>query len=158
MSFIQHLGPVGTISAYEYSYDSSGNRLSQVETNAGRTEETTYTYDPVNRLETVSYPDRTVEYTYDLAGNRTRELTTGAETSDEKFHYDAINRLERITDTTTGAELTRYAYGNTTTKTKAGVTTTFLYDIRDQLGEVQQGANILGRYGYVFLSTRSGPL
>jgi len=151
MTFIQHLGPAGTISAYEYTYDSNGNRLSQIETNAGRTEETKYTYDTVNRLETVSYPDRTVAYEYDQAGNRTRELTTGAETSDETFHYDAINRLARITDTVTGAELTRYAYdanGNTISKTAGGVTTNFLFDIRDQLGEVQQGTNILGRYGY----------
>jgi len=151
MTFIQHLGPAGTISAYEYSYDANSNRERQVETNAGRTETTEYTYDFVNRLTAVAYPDRTVAYEYDLAGNRTRELTTGAEASDETFHYDAINRLERITDTASGAELTRYAYdpnGNTRSKTKAGVTTTFLYDIRDQLGEVQQGTSILGRYGY----------
>ena len=38
--------------------------------------------------------------------------------------------------------------GNTLSKTKAGVTTTFLYDIRDQLGEVRQDTSILGRYGY----------
>ena len=38
--------------------------------------------------------------------------------------------------------------GNTTSKTKSGVTTTFHFDIRDQLGEVRQGGNILGRYGY----------
>jgi hypothetical protein len=38
--------------------------------------------------------------------------------------------------------------GNALTKTKAGTTTEFLYDIRNQLGEVQQGANVLGRYGY----------
>ncbi|MGH9461947.1 MAG: hypothetical protein ACRD1X_12060, partial [Vicinamibacteria bacterium] len=131
--------------------DSNGNRLSQVETNAGRTEETTYTYDAVNRLETVTYPDRTVEYTYDLAGNRVQEVTSGAEASDKTFHYDAINRLDTITDTSTGTELTRYTYdanGNTTSKTADGVTTSFLFDIRDQLGEVQQGVSILGRYGY----------
>ena len=151
MTFIQHLGPAGTISAYEYCYDANSNRERQVETNAGRTETTEYTYDFVNRLTAVAYPDRTVAYEYDLAGNRTRELTTGAEASDETFHYDAINRLERITDTVSGAELTRYAYdpnGNTLSKTKAGVETRFLYSIRDQLGEVQQGASILGRYGY----------
>ena len=38
--------------------------------------------------------------------------------------------------------------GNTLSKTKAGVTTEFKYDIRDQLGEVLQGTSILGRYGY----------
>ena len=38
--------------------------------------------------------------------------------------------------------------GNTTSKTKAGVTTTFLYNIRDQMSEVRQDASTLGRYGY----------
>jgi RHS repeat-associated protein len=38
--------------------------------------------------------------------------------------------------------------GNTTSKTAGGVETRFLFDIRNQLSEVQQGAAILGRYGY----------
>ena len=33
-------------------------------------------------------------------------------------------------------------------KPKTGVTTNFLYDIRNQLGEVKEGVSILGRYGY----------
>jgi RHS repeat-associated protein len=38
--------------------------------------------------------------------------------------------------------------GNTTSKTSGGVTTNFFFDIRDQLGELRQASNILGRYGY----------
>ena len=44
-----------------------------------------------------------------------------------------------------------YAYdanGNTLSKSKAGVTTEFLYNIRNQLGEVRQETSVLGRYGY----------
>jgi RHS repeat-associated protein len=151
MTSISHTGPAGVVSAYQYFYDGNSNRERQVETNAGRTETTDYTYDFVNRLKTVTYPDRSTRYEYDLAGNRIQEVTTGAEASDKTFHYDAINRLERITDTATGAELTAYSYdpnGNTTSKTTAGVTTHFFFDIRDQLGEVRQGPSILGRYGY----------
>jgi RHS repeat-associated protein len=151
MTLISHRGPGGTISSYSYEYDPNSNRERQVETNAGRTETTSYDYDLVNRLRTVTYPDKAVEYEYDKAGNRTRELTTGTEASDKTFQYDAINRLETITDTGSAAELTRYTYdpnGNTTSKTAGGVTTNFHFDIRDQLGEVRQGANVLGRYGY----------
>ena len=151
MTEIAHTGPSGVVSAYHYFYDPNSNRERQVETNAGRTETTEYTYDFVNRLKTVTYPDKAVEYEYDLAGNRIQEVTTGAEASDKTFHYDAINRLEKITDTASGAALSRYAYdpnGNTTEKTAGGVTTTFHFDIRDQLGEVRQGSSVLGRYGY----------
>ncbi len=134
----------------------NSNRERQVETNAGRTETTEYTYDFVNRLKTVTYPDRSVRYEYDQAGNRIQEVTTGAEASDETFHYDAINRLERITDNLGDEDLV-YSYdanGNTTSKTKGGVTTNFFFDIRDQLGEVRQGGNVLGRYGYDYQGRR----
>jgi len=45
-----------TVSSYAYTYDDRGNRLTQVETNGGTTETTTYTYDDLSRLETVTYP------------------------------------------------------------------------------------------------------
>ena len=162
MTFIQHQGPSGTISSYEYAYDDNGNRVTQVETNAGRTEQTTYTYDLVNRLETVDYPadatfpnGRNVAYTYDLAGNRETDVETDPDTSASlkrlTYAYDAINRLNTITDDLDPAQNVVYAYdanGNTLAKTKDNITTTFKYDIRDQLGEVGDGTNILGRYGY----------
>jgi RHS repeat-associated protein len=156
MTDIVHVGPTGVVSAYQYFYDGNSNRERQVETNAGRTESTTYTYDFVNRLKTVTYPDKVVAYEYDQAGNRIQEVTTGAEVSDKTFHYDAINRLERITDNLGDADVI-YSYdpnGNTTSKTASGVTTNFLFDIRNQLGEVRQASNILGRYGYDYQGRR----
>ncbi len=140
--------------------DPSGNRQYQLETNAGRTETTSYTYDFVNRLETVTYEDgtanaKTTTYTYDLAGNRLTEQEVEVATSnvlkDLVYDYDEINRLETITDNLDAAQNVAYSYdanGNTLSKTKDSVTTTFKYDIRDQLGEVLQGASVLGRYGY----------
>ena len=47
-----------------------------------------------------------------------------------------------------GTNFSYDANGNQVSKTKAGVETRFLFDIRNQLGEVQQGTSILGRYGY----------
>ena len=62
------------------SYDANGNRLIQLETNGGATETTTYTYDDLDRLASVSYPidttypnGRVVSYGYDAVGNRLRE-------------------------------------------------------------------------------------
>jgi RHS repeat-associated protein len=150
MTDITHDGPTSIVSAYQYQYDANGNREHQIEQNAGRTETTLYDYDFVNRLKTATYPEKSVTYEYDLVGNRTRELTTGTGASDKTYTYDAINRLLSI-DSDVDTEDVAYAYdanGNTLSKIKAGVTTQFLYDIRNQLGEVRESGNILGRYGY----------
>ena len=159
METITHDGPGGVVSAYVYEYDQNGNRSQQIETNAGRTETTTYDDDRVNRLTVATYEVGTANatqtsYVYDLVGNRLTEqevlLDTSTVTKDLVYAYDAINRLDTIDDVL-GTDDVVYAYdpnGNTTEKTKAGLTTTFHYDIRDQLSEAQQDASILGRYGY----------
>ena len=159
MTAITHTGPTGVVSAYDYTYGPNGNRIQQIEQNAGRTETTLYDYDLVNRLIMVTYEAATatanqVSYTYDRVGNRrterTVDLATSTVTKDLTYAYDAINRLETIDDVL-GTEDVVYAYdsnGNTLSKTKAGVTTQFLYNIRNQLGEVRQETSVLGRYGY----------
>ncbi len=165
MKTISHEAPTGTIAAYQYEYDETGNRKSQVETNAGRTETTSYDYDLVNRLKTVTYELGTANakqttYVYDKVGNRKTEqdvlLDSSTLTKHLEYEYDAINRLDSIDDVL-GAEDVAYEYdanGNTLSKTRNGVTTTFLYDIRDQLGEVHQSTNVLGRYGYDYEGRR----
>ena len=148
METITHDGPGGVVSAYVYEYDPNGNRTQQIETNAGRTETTLYDYDLANRLKVVTYEVGTVDatqvtYNYDLVGNRLAEqevlLDTSTVSKDLVYAYDAINRLDSIADVL-GTDDVAYTYdpnGNTLSKTKAGLTTTFLYDIRDQLSEVQ---------------------
>jgi hypothetical protein len=89
--------------------DPNGNRLSQSETLDGVTEQTTYTYDNSDRLETVRYPSdtafpggRTVTYGYDTAGNRETEVTrhpgTQAILASKTGTFDKINRLTALTD------------------------------------------------------------
>ncbi len=165
METITHDGPSGVVSAYVYDYDENGNRRQQIETNAGRTETTTYDYDFVNRLKTVTYEVASanadqVTYTYDRVGNRlterTVELDTATVTKDLVYDYDAINRLDTIDDLL-GTDDVAYEFdpnGNTLTKTKAGVTTEFKYDLRNQLSEVQQSTDVLGRYGFDYEGMR----
>ena len=160
LTSIRHTGPSGVISSYQYTYTPNSNRQKQVETNAGRTETTSYTYDAVNRLETATYEDttpnaRTTTYTYDQTGNRLTEqeieAASAAFLKNLEYDYDAINRLNGITDHLDPTQNVAYTYdpnGNTTSKTKNTVTTNFKYDVRDQLGEVVQGGSVLGRYGY----------
>ncbi len=152
-------------SSYAYEYDRNGNRLKQIETNGGTTEATTYSYDDLNRLETVSYPDKKVAYGYDAVGNRTRESErdlAGNLLSDKQGAFDAINRLTSLTDLAKPegdpARVTSFGWdrnGNQTSKTTAGTTTEYLYDVRDKMVEVVQGASILGRFQYDFEARRS---
>ncbi len=96
------------LSAYTYTYDADGNRLSQIELNGGTTEATSYTYDDLNRLSTVKYPSdssfpngRTVSYAYDNVGNRVRETerdNAGVVLADKQGTFDAINRLTQLAD------------------------------------------------------------
>ena len=160
MTSISHTGPFGVVSSYLYDYDQNGNRRQQIETNAGRTETTTYDYDLVNRLNIVTYElgaatANQATYTYDLVGNRLTErevhLATSVVTKDLTYDYDAIDRLDTITDNLGTGNDVNYAYdpnGNTLTKAKNGTRTSFLYDIRNRLSEVRQDASVLGRYAY----------
>jgi RHS repeat-associated protein len=82
-----------TILSITYTLDNVGNRLTMVE--PGGT--TTYTYDALNRLLTVSYPVGTpanVSYTYDAMGNRLTLTEDGVTTT---YTYDAADRLTATT-------------------------------------------------------------
>jgi RHS repeat-associated protein len=152
------------VSSYTYSYDPNGNRRTQVEVNglpAPVTETTTYTYDDLDRLASVTYPvdaaypqGRVVTYGYDAVGNRLRETEkNSADTllADKQGVFDAANRLTELQDLVTPAESTSFTWdanGNQLTKATAGVTTENRYDLRDKLVEVVQGASTLSRFQY----------
>jgi RHS repeat-associated protein len=153
-SVVVRAGPT-VLLAYEYTYDPNGNRLTQVETNGGAPETTTYTYDDLNRLETVTYPDGVaVAYEYDPVGNRTRETTrsaAGVIVSDKRAAFDAINRLSSITDSVDPSQNATLAYdrnGNLVSKTTAAGTEEYSYDTRDFLVETRSGASITAHFAF----------
>src|SRR5262249_55714818 len=117
------------IVAYEYGYEENGNRKSQIETNGGNAETTTYGYDDLDRLTTVGYPDGTyVTYGYDGVGNRISETVkdaAGVVLSAKTAEFDTINRLSDVTDSvdpSNDATFTYDANGNLHTKTTASGT------------------------------------
>ncbi len=67
------------ISSYEYTYDLTGKKISKTDSYGT----TTYTYDPVERIQKVEAPGKTTHYTYDKAGNRLtmEEIHTSAQPS-----------------------------------------------------------------------------
>ena len=85
-----------------YRYDGNGNRLEKQQ----KYGTTRYTYDSMNRLAKVEYPDRKEELFYDKAGNRTRRVMNGME---ELYRYDKRNRL---TEYTKGGTTHQFSYDN----------------------------------------------
>jgi len=85
-----------------YAYDAVGNRTSMTDPSGV----TSYTYDYLNRLISVTNPDnKTIHYQYDAGGNRT-QLTDPAG-GVTVYSYDDDNRLIEVTK---GASSTTYQY------------------------------------------------
>ena len=102
---------------FNYTYDAANNQTSK-EDNKGTTE---YTYDDLNRLESVEEPEgKVTEYTFDAAGNRATQTVASAVYEDvysneiSIYTYDQLNRLISILKTIDGqtAGTTEYTYDN----------------------------------------------
>ncbi len=146
-------------STYEYTYDANGNRLNQVETqrdlNAGASETTSYRYDNLNRLLSMTYgppasPVGSVTYTYEPNGNRRTEQGTDPHTGqpiDRTYRYqelpglagitfNRVNALTQIVDNLDPSNTVTYEYDrnlNQVAKDKAGVRVVYQFGIRDEM-------------------------
>ena len=130
--------------------------------NGGNPITTTYGYDDLNRLTSVSYSTGgALAYTYDNAGNRLTEI--GADPSNPgqpvnlTYHYDAINRLTSITDNLDSTQDVTFTYddnGNRTSKTVAGVTTTYAYNILDELVQTTAAGGGAVEFDYDYTGMR----
>ncbi|MFZ5968694.1 MAG: RHS repeat-associated core domain-containing protein [Bacillota bacterium] len=78
----------------QFGYDGVGNKISEKNE---RNYETVYTYDPMNRIKTITDPKKNIfTYQYDAAGNEIAE--TNAKGHTMTYGYDKLNRLVTITD------------------------------------------------------------
>ncbi len=157
----------GTVmDVYTYTYDSANNQISKLEVIDGLVKGTTsYTYDTLNRLSTVTEPNgRETSYTYDMAGNRiTETITTCSETICNTYSYNEQNRLEDITTEINAAifEVTTYSYENNGNQLQTEVTeyidgfaqttvttVTNTYDNRNQLIQTttNEGTTVINDY------------
>lgn len=155
-------GGPNPVSRFTYTYDPNGNRTQQVETRGTESETTSYGYDDADRLASVSYPDKTVSYTYDGVGNRLTERVVtsagGTPVSAKIFTYDDRNELLSsvdVQDATGSATYTFDPNGNQTGRTQGGIATEYHYDVRDRLIEVRQNGTVLESYGYASQGLRT---
>ena len=149
----------GTLeSTVTYAYDGNGNRTSR----SGATGNTTYVYDPLNRLksETLPLPSVSQTYGYDAAGNLIAFSDAGGTVA---YAYDKVNNLTRLTEP--GGTVTSFGYdardNRTTTSLPNGVVITRQYDPADRIVDIvaRKGteAPVMSR-GYSYDPDGPGPL
>ncbi len=136
----------------EYSY-ADCCRQSQVDEKIGAiTRRTTYTYDGIGRLTSVTDPqNRTISYTYNGRGQRLTMATPGGLITN--FIYDDAGRVIEIR---TGADWARFTYDAAGRRTKTeysnGASNNYTYNTRSQLTSVviRDGANaVIASYVYI---------
>ncbi|WP_099192679.1 RHS repeat-associated core domain-containing protein [Tepidibacter mesophilus] len=133
---------------FSYTYDKNANQLTKSEN--GQT--TAYTYDKLNRLKTVKYPDKGLEvYTYDNAGNRT-EKKIGY--NKDTYSYDENNRLTQSIENRITTEYKYDKNGNLLKEIQNGKTTSYEYDGYNRLSEVNTPDNKKMSNIYNALSSR----
>lgn len=100
---------------------------------------TTYSYDPLSRITSASYSDKTYSYTYDKIDNRLTQTVSGATTS---YSYNSDSQLTQYGTTTVGYDNN----GNTISKTAAAGNKTFIYDLEDRLTSYASGTTTTYQY------------
>jgi len=100
------------IDSYAYTYDAAHNLLTKTDSRGL----TTYTYDVLNRLSSVTEPSgKVTSYTYDASGNRaTQTVEIGTDTTVTTYTYDSLNRLLGTVTQLNGitTETVTYTYDN----------------------------------------------
>ncbi len=161
----------GTFSSFTYTLDAVGNRTQMVATGAGAGT-TSYSYDSLDRLTSVTYAGPTTDaYTYDAIGNRTAKNTTSYTYDDanemtaaggvtytydangnqtgsgsDTFTHDHENRLTQAVVGGVTSSSVYYGNGLRLSHTVNGTTTTYTWDAASQLPVVIQD----GTYSYVY--------
>ena len=137
-----------------YTYDADSNRVSTTDPQSG---DTTYAYDTLNRLSTLTPPTAfgggSFGFTYDTLSRRTQMTRPNGVTTN--YSYDNLSRLLSVlhqvgANIIDGATYTVDAVGNRTAKTDhyANVTSNYTYDPLYELTQVTQATNTTESYSY----------
>jgi|GEM_PF-4833768 len=120
-----------------YTYDANGNRLSQII--SGKS--TTYTYDELDRLLTITYPgNKSESFTYDLNDNKA--TYTDGKNQVTTYNYDKLDRLsaKHLSGNSFIVEYTYDNWNNLTRLADESGTTNYSYDTLNRL--INEAKNI----------------
>ena len=144
-----------------YGYDAASNRTSYTDPEGGAT---TYAYDTLNRLQTLTPPSAFVRrgsfgFAYDVISRRTSLTRPNSVSS--AYRYDALSHLLSVTHaagstTLDGANYGLDAAGNRTSRTPlpSGTTTNYGYDPIYELLSATQGSTTKESYTYDAVGNR----
>lgn len=123
-----------------YSYDKNSN-ITNIADNLDTTKTKTYGYDSQDRLTTATGPWGSLNYSYDLNGNRTTETKNSSATS---YNYKPSTNQLASTAGEKNYSFTFDQNGNTATEN----TKTYTYNQNQRLIKVAEGAATKGEYLY----------
>jgi YD repeat-containing protein len=147
-----------------YSYDAASNRTGFTDPESGAT---TYAYDTLNRLQTLTPPTAygtgNFGFAYDALSRRTSLTRPNAVNT--TYAYDALSHLQSVLHQLSGSTIDGATYtvdnaGNRTAKTdqRTAVATSYGYDNTYQLLSATQGATTTESYAYDAVGNRTSSL
>ncbi|MCP5014177.1 MAG: RHS repeat-associated core domain-containing protein, partial [Ketobacter sp.] len=123
------------ISNYQYTYDSTGNRLTYA---LNGTQVATYTYDAADRLTEISNQSSVISYQYDANGNLLND-------GQYSYSYDSANRLSQLNDGISNVAYTYNGDGVRVAQVADGIRTDYVQDVAlplPQLLTAEQGGTV----------------
>lgn len=142
------------IQTIAFEYDENGNQTQITETFDGATGTriTIKTYDPFDRMRSVTDAfSETLQYAYDANGNRLSLTDPDGNTT--SYTYDALNRASSVIN---AGGVSNYDYDRSSLKTKVtypnGTTSQYRYDRARRTANItnKQGVAIVSQYDYTY--------
>jgi RHS repeat-associated protein len=135
-----------------FALDAMGNIVALGNAPGANPATETYSYDPLNRLNSISDAGTTLEsYTYNSTGDRLSKTAPGLATG-AYLYTTGTHQLASIGN----AARTNDVNGNTTSSVIGGETFGFGYNARNRLAVTQRNGQTVGTYAYNALGQRIG--
>ena len=131
-----------------FAYDDNGNITSITDAvNSSRSE--SFQYDALDRLTQAVGLYGTIDYVYDLVGNRTSRVLTGGTSGTETYTYSSTaHQLLSVAKGGTTRNMTYAASGQLATDASGGVTRSYAYDDSGRMVDAKDNGVTLADYVY----------